>query len=750
MSLVQIKGQIERITYINEENRYTVAKLSMPGKRDLVTILGNFPSLCPGEMVKLLGEWANHPKFGPQFKVVKYETIIPATVHGIEKYLGSGLIKGIGPMMAKRIVAKFGVETLDVIENQIGRLSDVPGIGQGRQEMIRKAWAEQKEIRQVMIFLQDQGVSTTYAAKIYKHYGNDSISVVKNNPYRLAADIFGIGFLTADRIAEKVGIPKDSPLRAEAGILYVLNEMSDDGHVYYPYEPLVEKCREMLDISRDGIVQALAAITLQKKIIIEDLNSDLENFHENNKAVYLARFHTCERGIASRLQSLMKMPKYLRPLDIGKAIQWVQGQLGITLAEKQAQAVRTAVEEKVMILTGGPGTGKTTIVKAIIRIYEKLGREIMLAAPTGRAAKRLAETTDREAKTIHRLLEFQPKSGSFKKNEETPLKTDVLIVDEVSMIDTVLMYHLLKAVPLSATLILVGDIHQLPSVGAGNVLKDLIDSGSLKVVELNEIFRQARESLIVVNAHLINQGQMPETRQAPEGELLDFYFVQDEEPEKILSCILGLVRERIPKRFGFDPVSEVQVLTPMHKGILGSANLNAELQRELNSSRKELARGGRIFKLNDKVMQIRNNYDKEVFNGDIGRICGLDLENQEVRVNFDGREVVYDFLDLDELILAYAVSVHKSQGSEYPAVIMPLVTQHYMLLQRNLLYTAVTRAKKLAVLIGTPKALAIAVKNNRVLKRYTRLAERIRNMPPASLSEPGESLIPEKYYKKTS
>ncbi|MCL6583243.1 MAG: ATP-dependent RecD-like DNA helicase [bacterium] len=729
MPLVEIKGQIERITYVNEENHYTVARLSIPGKRDVVTVVGNFPALYPGEMVKLLGEWINHPKFGPQFRVVKYETITPATAHGIEKYLGSGLIKGIGPMMARRIVAKFGAETLEIIEHQIGRLTEVSGIGSARLEMIRTAWAEQKEIRQVMIFLQDKGVSPTYAAKIYKQYGQESISVVKNNPYRLATDIFGIGFLTADRIAESVGIPKDSPLRAEAGILYVLNELADEGHVYYPYEPLIEKCAEMLNIDREGISRALASIALQNRIVIEDLNPDVETFRENNKAVYLTKFHTCEQGIAKRFHSLLRMPKYLRPIDLTKAILWVQDQLGITMAEKQIEAIRAAIEEKVMILTGGPGTGKTTIVKAIISLYEKLGRQVILTAPTGRAAKRLAETTGREAKTIHRLLEFQPTSGRFKKDDETPLKTDVLIVDEVSMIDTVLMYHLLKATPLSATLILVGDIHQLPSVGAGNVLKDLIASGRIKVVELNEIFRQARESLIVVNAHLINQGQMPKNGQSRAGKLLDFYFIQDEEPQDILTRILELVKERIPKRFGFDPISEVQVLTPMHKGILGAANLNAELQRELNSSQREVARGGRVFKLNDKVMQIRNNYDKEVFNGDIGRICGLDLENQQVRVNFDGREVAYDFLEVDELALAYAVSVHKAQGSEYPAIVMPIVTQHYMLLQRNLLYTAVTRARKLVVLIGTPKALAIAVKNNKVQRRYTRLAERISAIP---------------------
>ncbi len=725
MAILQIRGQIERITYVNEENSYTVAKVVMKGKRDLVTVVGNFASLNPGEVVNLFGEWINHPKFGHQFKVIKYETITPATARGIEKYLGSGFIKGIGPVMAKRMVEKFGVETLDIIDTSIARLTEVSGIGQARIEMISKAWVDQKEIREVMIFLQEYGVSTTYATKIYKHYGQDSIKVVKDNPYRLATDIFGIGFITADRIAEKIGIPKDSILRGEAGILYVLHKLSDEGHVYYPYEQLIEKGKEVLNVERDLIVQALAKIAAEKKIFLEDLNLDPENFQENNKAVYLAKFHVCETGIARRLLNLSRIPKHLRPIDMDRAIQWVQKQLSITLAEKQAEAVMGAIKEKIMIITGGPGTGKTTIVNCIIKIYEKIDKRVMLCAPTGRAAKRLTETTNHTAKTIHRLLEFQPKGGSFKKNEDEPLKTDVLIVDEASMIDTILMHHLLKAVPLSATLILVGDIHQLPSVGAGNVLKDLIESGILKVVELNEIFRQAKKSLIVVNAHRINNGQMPVTPQTDKNTLIDFYFIKEEAPEKVLSCITDLVKTRIPNRFRFDPISEVQVLTPMYKGIIGAINLNAELQQKLNHSPQEVMRGGRVFKLNDKVMQIRNNYEKEVYNGDIGMISALDPEKQELSVCFDGRQVNYDFSELEDLVLAYAVTIHKSQGSEYPAVIIPVMTQHYLLLQRNLLYTGVTRAKKLVVLIGTKKALAIAIKNDKVKKRYTRLADRL-------------------------
>lgn len=725
MAILQIRGQIERITYVNEENSYTVAKVVMKGKRDLVTVVGNFASLNPGEVVNLFGEWINHPKFGHQFKVIKYETITPATARGIEKYLGSGFIKGIGPVMAKRMVEKFGVETLDIIDTSIARLTEVSGIGQARIEMISKAWVDQKEIREVMIFLQEYGVSTTYATKIYKHYGQDSIKVVKDNPYRLATDIFGIGFITADRIAEKIGIPKDSILRGEAGILYVLHKLSDEGHVYYPYEQLIEKGKEVLNVERDLIVQALAKIAAEKKIFLEDLNLDPENFQENNKAVYLAKFHVCETGIARRLLNLSRIPKHLRPIDMDRAIQWVQKQLSITLAEKQAEAVMGAIKEKIMIITGGPGTGKTTIVNCIIKIYEKIDKRVMLCAPTGRAAKRLTETTNHTAKTIHRLLEFQPKGGSFKKNEDEPLKTDVLIVDEASMIDTILMHHLLKAVPLSATLILVGDIHQLPSVGAGNVLKDLIESGILKVVELNEIFRQAKKSLIVVNAHRINNGQMPVTPQTDKNTLIDFYFIKEEAPEKVLSCITDLVKTRIPNRFRFDPISEVQVLTPMYKGIIGAINLNAELQQKLNHSPQEVMRGGRVFKLNDKVMQIRNNYEKEVYNGDIGMISAIDLEKQELVVCFEGRQVIYDFSELEDLVLAYAVTIHKSQGSEYPAVIIPVMTQHYLLLQRNLLYTGVTRAKKLVVLIGTKKALAIAIKNDKVKKRYTRLADRL-------------------------
>ena len=726
--LVDLQGLIERITFTSEETGYTVAQVKVYGRRDLVTVTGSMVNPLPGEVIKMKGEWNNHQKYGRQFKVVFCQTTTPATVHGIEKYLGSGLIKGIGPVMAKRIVRKFKEETLNIIENETAMLSDVEGIGTKRIGMIKKAWEEQKEIRAVMIFLQSHGVSSGYAAKIFKQYGNDAITIVQDNPYRLATDIFGIGFLTADRIAEKLGFAKDSALRAECGILHVLHEMADEGHVYYPYEPLIAKCKEILGIDREIIVNAIGTIAAGNKIVIEDITTDTDDLVENNKAVYLAGYHVAEKNIASRLQALIHAPQSVRKIDPEKAVRWVQEKLSITLAEKQVEAVKCAGKSKVMVITGGPGTGKTTIINAVIKIFAAIKASIMLAAPTGRAAKRMTESTGYEAKTIHRLLEFSMQKGGFKKNEESPLDCQLVIVDEASMLDTLLMYHLLKAVPVTATFILVGDVNQLPSVGAGNVLKDIISSGVVPVVELHEIFRQAKESSIIVNAHRINKGELPNLQSSQ--KLDDFYFIEQEDPAKVLELIINCVKERIPKRFGFDPIDDIQVLSPMHKGTVGAGNLNVELQRALNNREDGITRGGRNYRIHDKVMQIRNNYDKEVYNGDIGRITNIDEEAQEVTIKIDDREVPYDYSDLDELVHAYAVSVHKSQGSEYAAVVIPIMTQHYMLLQRNLLYTGVTRGKKLVVIIGTKKALAIAVKNNKPQKRYTLLLRRL--MQPLS------------------
>ncbi len=724
--LAELQGQIERITFTSEETGYTVAKIKVYGRRELVTIIGNIVNPTPGEIIKMKGEWGNHPKYGEQFKIVSCQTTTPASVHGIEKYLGSGLIKGIGPVMAKRIVKMFREKTLEVIEDEIDKLADVEGIGRKRIGMIRKAWEEQKEIRAVMIFLQSHGVGSGYAAKIFRQYGNDAIKVVQENPYRLATEIFGIGFITADKIAEKLGFARDSDFRASAGILYVLHGLTDEGHVFYPYELLIEKCREMLDIDREIITRAIGKAAVEKQIAIEDINDTLSGPQENNKAVYLAGYHLAESNLAARLQALVSAPQAIRKIDSGKAVQWVQEKLSITLADRQIEAIRCAAENKVMVITGGPGTGKTTIINAILKIFSAIRTKIMLAAPTGRAAKRMSEAAGNEARTIHRMLEFNMRKGGFQKNEESPLDCDLLIVDEASMIDTLLMHHLLKAIPVTATFIMVGDVNQLPSVGAGNVLRDIIDSGIAPVVRLNEIFRQAGESSIIVNAHKINEGSMPDLQASPD-KVDDFYFVEQEDPEKALEMILKLVTERIPKRFGFDTVDDIQVLTPMHRGIIGAGNLNLELQKALNPGEEGIFRGGRLFRINDKVMQIVNNYDKEVYNGDIGRIAAIDEESKEVRVKIDDREVVYDYSDLDELVHAFAVSVHKSQGSEYPAVVIPILTQHYVLLQRNLLYTAVTRGKKLVVIVGTKKAMAIAVKNNKTEKRHTLLRQRLQN-----------------------
>ena len=721
--LTELSGQIERITYTNEENGYTIAKVKIFGRHDLVTVVGYLMAPTPGEILKMRGEWVNHPKFGEQFKVAEYKTQVPATVFGIQKYLGSGLIKGLGPVIAGRIVKKFGEKTLEVIENNIEKLDLVEGIGKKRIVMIQNAWNEQKEIRDVMLFLQSHGVSSGYATKIFKQYGDRSIAVVTENPYRLAMDIFGIGFVIADNIAEKLGVPKNSPFRVEAGILYVLHQLSDEGHVFYPYEYLVSKSRETLDVERNAVVDALGGLAINKKIILEDLNESIDEYKENNKGVYLAKFHLCETSIATRLKTLSITPKSIRKVNVENALEWVQEQLDIHLAENQAKAIRCALENKIMVITGGPGTGKTTIINAILKIFSKLKVKTLLAAPTGRAAKRMSEATGHEAKTIHRLLEYSFTKGGFQKNEEKPLNCDLLILDEVSMIDTVLMHHLTKAIRTSATVILVGDVNQLPSVGAGNVLNDIIASGIIPVVELKEIFRQAKESRIIVNAHKINNGIVPTFEDDLPGN--DFYFIQQEDPEKALDIILELTKERIPKRFGLDPVDDIQVLTPMHKGVVGAGNLNTKLQKSLNPSQTEIIRGNRNFKENDKVMQIRNNYDKEIFNGDIGRIVSIRPDENEITVLFDGRNIPYEFYELDELVLAYAVSVHKSQGSEYPAVVIPILTQHYILLQRNLIYTAVTRGRNLVVMVGTRKALAMGVNNDKTQKRFTHLRYRL-------------------------
>lgn len=724
---LQLKGIVERITYTNVEDGYTVIQLKVQGRRGLVTAVGSFAALTPGEVLSMEGSWTIHPRFGEQFRVERYEATAPATVKGIEKYLGSGLIKGIGPVMAKRIVARFGVETLDVIDSLDDRLSEVEGIGKVRMDQIRRAWADQREIRDLMVFLQGHEISPVYATRIYKQYGGDARRTVQENPYRLAADITGIGFLTADKIALKIGFSHDSMERAEAGLLHALHQSAEEGHVCLPRKALLDHAQALLEIPPIILETALSRLLESGHVASDTLPEEVSERFGDTQAVYLRGYHFAEAQSARRLIQLQAYRPLQRKIDAAAAIGWLQGRLPFRLAPMQEEAVRQALTDKVVIITGGPGTGKTTLVRAVLTIYKQLGAHCCLAAPTGRAAKRLSETTHHPASTLHRLLEFSPQAGRFLRDEQKPLSADCIIVDESSMLDSLLVHYLLKAIPQQATLILVGDVDQLPSVGPGNVLRDLIACGRFPVVRLREIFRQARESQIVINAHRIQQGHFPRIPEKGE-ELQDFYFIEKTDPEETLQVILKLCTERIPGRFGFDPVEQIQVLSPMNRGAVGSHRLNLALQEALNPQGLAIEKGGQVYRVGDKVMQIRNNYDKDVFNGDWGRITKIDTENQELKVTIDGREVPYDFSELDELVLAYSITVHKAQGSEYPAVVIPLLTQHYMMLQRNLLYTAMTRARKLAVIVGSKKALAVAIRNDRMQHRFTLLAERVRGL----------------------
>ncbi len=713
-----ITATIEGYTFQSRDNNFCVVQLQEKGKPGLTTATGYLPGVPVGSSVRLMGSWNNDKKYGQQFKFDQYHLLRPNTLNGLEKYLGSGLIKGIGPRYAFKIVKRFGIETLDIIETAPERLTEVPGLGSKRANRIKKAWAKQKDIQDIMIFLQGEGISSTYAIKIYKRYGKDSIARVKENPYQLAEDIRGVGFKVADRIAGTVGVQAESPLRIQAGILHALSEAAKSGHCYLPEDELVLCAADILGLPEEAISAQLPPLIELKKIFVE---ADM---------VSLALLHYAEMGIASMMAELIRRPSPLPDMDKEKAISWAGKKMGITFAAAQAEAIRTIISGKVSILTGGPGTGKTTILRAILLILKKRGIRIALAAPTGRAAKKMAEVTGKEAKTIHRLLEYDPSVQGFKKGVADPLDIDLLVVDESSMLDVVLCNSLLKALPVDTSLLLVGDVDQLPSVGPGNVLRDLIDSGAIPVVTLRHIFRQGEGSLISLNASNINEGLSLDLRPEYRGEK-DFYCIFKEEQEDILGEILSLCKERLPGRFGWDPVRDIQVLTPMKRGIIGAANLNTMLQKHLNPQGPSLRRGARVLRIGDKVMQIRNNYDKEVFNGDMGRVKRIDDEEQVMIVDFDGRDVEYGYGgELDEIILSYATSIHKAQGSEYPCVIIALHTSHYMLLQRNLLYTAVTRGKKLVILISSKKALAIAINNNRPVNRYTRLSQEVRELMP--------------------
>jgi exodeoxyribonuclease V alpha subunit len=712
----KIFGHVERITYQDLENGFTVAQLKQSKQHNLTCIVGVMPSLCVGEVVECSGEWAYNNKHGTQFKVEQTEVRAPADEYGMQKYLGSGLIKGIGKIYAEKIVEKFHMDTLDVIENNPEKLLGIGGIGKKRISSIKRCWDEQRSIRDVMIFLQGHGVSPAYAQKIFRRYGGESIKKVTDNPYVLAWDIFGIGFRMADNIAQNLGIAKDSEKRIEAGIIFVMSQLSDEGHVCYPVNDFLPRAQKALEIDSELIKARLGVLEINRRISQESLFVD----GEHKLMLWLRALYCAEMGISNEIGRLKKMPCALRSVDGDKAIQWAQTQMDFQLAPNQHVAVAKSLEDKLHIITGGPGTGKSTITNVILTICAKLTKKIMLAAPTGRAAKRLAEITGFTAKTIHSLLEFDFRVMGFKRNKDNLLDCDLLIVDESSMIDTSLMYSLLKAIPDSTRVILVGDIDQLPSVGPGNVLRDIIDSRAVSVTRLTEIFRQAEGSKIVVNAHKINSGAFPDIRHEYDS---DFFFLEKENPEDIVSTILGLVTGRLPRRYGFNPIDDIQVMAPMKRGIVGVDNLNRVLQKELNPNRGTFALGGRLLLPNDKVMQIRNNYDKEVFNGDVGRITLIEEIERQVHVDIDGRDIIYSFSELDELVLAYAVSVHKYQGSECPCVVMPVHTTHYMLLHRNLLYTGVTRGKKLVVLVGTKKALSLCVRNNQVKQRYTGLRQ---------------------------
>lgn len=719
-NLESLTGAVERVTFYSEESGFCVLRVKVKGKADLVTVTGKAAAINAGEYLECQGSWFNDKTYGLQFKAQQLAVVRPSTLEGMEKYLGSGLIKGIGPHFAKKLVKAFGEAVFDVIENEPERMTELPGIGRKRMETVTSAWADQKVIREIMVFLQSYGVGTSRAVRIYKTYGTDAVAIVSENPYRLALDISGIGFKTADAIALKLGIEKSALIRVQAGISHVLQELASEGHCAAERPQLLEASVKLLEVEEDVTTQGIELELAGGSIISEII--------EERELIYLASMHKSECGVASQLQRLAGGELPWPAIDAEKALDWVQTKSGITLSGSQMRALKLALESKLLVITGGPGVGKTTLVNSILRVLQAKTNKILLCAPTGRAAKRLSESTGLEAKTIHRLLEFDPRAGGFKRGRDNPLEAEIVVVDESSMIDTVLMYQLLKAVPDQAALILVGDVDQLPSVGPGAVLSDIIASDAIETVSLTEIFRQAASSKIIVNAHRINQGLMP-LKQEKNEELSDFYFVPAETPEEISDKVIQIVKERIPKRFGLDSIKDVQVLTPMNRGGLGTRSLNLELQKVLNKTGGEqISKYGWSFAAGDKVIQTVNNYDKEVFNGDIGTISAVDSEEQELLIEFDGREVSYDFNELDELSLAYAASIHKSQGSEYPAVVIPLATQHFMMLERNLLYTAVTRGKRLVVIVGQPKALAMAVKNKRAAKRVTALAFRLRRL----------------------
>jgi len=711
-----LEGTVEKIIFYSPDTGYTVCKFSLENGQ-LLTVIGSFPPISPGEMLKINGKWEMNPKFGQQFRVENFLSVLPSTVRGIEKFLSSGLIKGIGPVLARRIVKKLGAQTIDILSEKPEKLREVEGVGSAKLKEIKKAWAEHEDIRGLIIFLQEHNVSTNLATKIYNRYREKSFQVLKTNPYQLSFDIWGVGFKTADQIALKLGMDPSSPERVKAFIRYLLERDNEQGHVFSFQEELEINCQKELEVEAEKVKEALEKLIKEKLVIVEAIDS--------GKAVYLPFLYQAQQGIVSSLHKLASFPFLVPSFDVNEAISEVEAELLLEFSPKQRLAIEECFKKKILVITGGPGTGKTTIIKAVVDLFHKWGRRVLLAAPTGRAAKRLSEATQIEAKTIHRTLEYIPKSGMFRRNDKYPLDGDALIVDEFSMVDLSLMYYIVKAIPHWMSLILVGDKDQLPSVGPGNLLRDIIESKRVEVVRLDEIFRQEKDSLIVLNAHRINQGQS--LIYPPKGEKnADFYFIHKKEEEKAFQTIINLYCLKIPNKFGLDPCSpHVQVISPMYKGLVGVDRLNSELQQRLNPFKRGIKIGNREIRVNDKVMQIRNNYEKEIFNGDIGSVVQVDKQRYRIVVSFDGRELAFEKDEMNDITLAYAISVHKSQGNEYQAVVMPLLTQHFIMLQRNLFYTALTRAKKLCVIVGSYKALYIAIKNEKPLKRNSLLKEKL-------------------------
>lgn len=716
-----LEGCLERITYFNTENHYTIAKLKTSKTHNMVTIVGTMAAVNPGQTLKIKGTWETHPRYGQQFKIISYEVVLPATIHGIRKYLESGIIKGIGPSMANRIVSCFGAKTFEIIEKHPEKLLEVKAIGQAKAALICNAWQDHHVARSLMQFLQSMGVQTTYCAKILKKYGPDAVNIIRKDPFRLTTDIPGIGFYFADTVAQKLGIEKNQPRRVRACIIHVMEQVANQGDVFAYQDQLVDRCKNLFRINPGVILNEMHALCAARELVIENAPGD-----PDNKIVYLKEIHQAETGIANRLKALLSVPVTPAGIDAELIAKEVQKKLAITLSLEQLTALEKILIHRAVIITGGPGTGKTTLIRSINAVFSALGKHVLLAAPTGRAARRLSEVTRSKAKTIHKLLGFNFKEGLFEKNPDNPLDADAMIIDEVSMVDTFLMYHLIKALPMTSVLILVGDIFQLPSVGPGNVLSDMIKSKLIPVFYLKKIFRQAQESPIVVNAHRVRRGESPVLKPLGDSNgVSEFYFLEQHNQNKVVSTIVELCTRTIPERFDFDPMHEVQVLTPMHKGVIGTTNLNQVLQKVLNPNPVMIEAMGSAFKIGDKIMHLKNNYQKEVFNGDIGIISSVDRKEKQLSVDYYGRIVTYNFTEMDEISLAYAISVHKSQGSEYPAVLLPIMTQHFVLLQRNLLYTAMTRGKNLVILVGTQKALNIALRNNKPTERLSGLAFRL-------------------------